>query len=290
MEAWHWVSADKMTRYAPRVPVIVGETLRVDPPVVLCERGLHASVRALDALQYALGPIICRVQLGGEIKHGDDKLVSTERTVLWMYDATNVLHEFACRSAETALLIAQVEDARCWGAIEVKRAWLRGEASDSDLAAARDAAWDAARSAAGAAQAATLRDIVGTPHRPYHVRWAGGPIPSLAHAAYDSRDEATGHLDPARLAVLADALEEAGCDAECETCEVLPTLPGGLGGVIRMSGASVTLGGDARKVYLPGCRHCGGTGRRTHPLLAHLRSPGPHVRGCWAVDAVLGRE
>jgi hypothetical protein len=25
-------------------------------------------------------------------------------------------------------------------------------------------------------------------------------------------------------------------------------------------------------------------------LLAHLRSPGPHVRGCCAVDAVLGRS
>jgi hypothetical protein len=24
-------------------------------------------------------------------------------------------------------------------------------------------------------------------------------------------------------------------------------------------------------------------------LLAHLRSPGPHVRGCWAVDLVLGK-
>jgi hypothetical protein len=24
-------------------------------------------------------------------------------------------------------------------------------------------------------------------------------------------------------------------------------------------------------------------------VLAHLRSPGPHVRGCWAVDLVLGR-
>jgi hypothetical protein len=23
-------------------------------------------------------------------------------------------------------------------------------------------------------------------------------------------------------------------------------------------------------------------------LLAHLRSPGPHIRGCWALDAVLG--
>jgi hypothetical protein len=25
-------------------------------------------------------------------------------------------------------------------------------------------------------------------------------------------------------------------------------------------------------------------------LLAHLRSPGPHVRGCWAVDHILGME
>jgi len=25
-------------------------------------------------------------------------------------------------------------------------------------------------------------------------------------------------------------------------------------------------------------------------LLAHCRSPGPHVKGCWAVDAVLGKS
>jgi hypothetical protein len=25
-------------------------------------------------------------------------------------------------------------------------------------------------------------------------------------------------------------------------------------------------------------------------LLAHLRSPGPHVRGCHAIEALLGRE
>jgi hypothetical protein len=24
-------------------------------------------------------------------------------------------------------------------------------------------------------------------------------------------------------------------------------------------------------------------------ILAHLRSPGPHVRGCWAVDSLLGK-
>ena len=25
-------------------------------------------------------------------------------------------------------------------------------------------------------------------------------------------------------------------------------------------------------------------------LLSHLRSPGPHVRGCWALDLVLGKS
>jgi hypothetical protein len=25
-------------------------------------------------------------------------------------------------------------------------------------------------------------------------------------------------------------------------------------------------------------------------ILDHCRSPGPHVRGCWVVDLILGRE
>jgi hypothetical protein len=25
-------------------------------------------------------------------------------------------------------------------------------------------------------------------------------------------------------------------------------------------------------------------------LLGHVRSPGPHVRGCWALDTVLGKQ
>lgn len=102
MDAWHWISADRMTRFNPRTPVVVGETLRVGTPLKLCARGLHASMRALDALSYAPGPIICRVRLSGKIVQGDDKLVASERTVLWMYDASTVLHEFACHVAEAA--------------------------------------------------------------------------------------------------------------------------------------------------------------------------------------------
>jgi len=43
------------------------------------------------------------------------------------------------------------------------------------------------------------------------LRWNGGVIPDLARAAYEERILPAGTLHPARLAVLADALEEAGC-------------------------------------------------------------------------------
>ena len=66
-----------------------------------------------------------------------------------------VLHEFACRCAEHALTIAGIKDDgsnASWNAIRVKRLWLKGEATDAELDAARDAArdaaWDAARYAA----------------------------------------------------------------------------------------------------------------------------------------------
>jgi hypothetical protein len=84
-----------------------------------------------------------------------------------------------------------------------------------------------------------MYDIFGGPaqHEPAVVT---SQVVSLALAAYDERALPSGNLDNARLAVLSDALEEAGCaDAD---------------------------------------------------VLNHLRSPGPHVRGCWALDLVLGKS
>jgi hypothetical protein len=97
-----------------------------------------------------------------------------------------------------------------------------------------------------AAQAELLRCIFGRPlFRPITVpvgllAWNDGLVISLAQAAYDERTLPEGHLDLTRLAVLADALEDAGCSAP--------------------------------------------------DLLGHLRGPGPHVRGCWAVDLILGKS
>ena len=78
----------------------------------------------------------------------EDKLWAMLREEL--IDA-RILHEFACWCAEDALSHVENADERSWNAIKVKRAWLRGEASDAELAVAWSAAWSAARSAAEAA-------------------------------------------------------------------------------------------------------------------------------------------
>jgi hypothetical protein len=124
---------------------------------------------------------------------------------------------------------------KCWDvALTVARA--------SAEAAAKTVPWPAEREA----QAALLRDIFANPFHPLPpidpawLAWHDGVVKRLAQAAYEHRQLPTGHLDSARLAVLADALEDAGCsDAD---------------------------------------------------LLDHLRGPGPHVRGCWAVDLLSCRD
>jgi hypothetical protein len=155
-EAWHFLSEDRRLRYEDKTLVTPGLKLSVDDTKLeLCEYGLHASKRAIDALQYAPGPIICRVRVSGKILEDGDKVCAAEREVIWMADATGELHEFGCWAAEQALYLMRSKgdepDKRSWAAIEAKRAWLRGEITDQDLDAARAAAWDAARAAAWAA-------------------------------------------------------------------------------------------------------------------------------------------
>jgi hypothetical protein len=91
-------------------------------------------------------------------------------------------------------------------------------------------------------QAALLRDILGNPFQPASIEpgWLTATVTNLAVAAYEDRALPLGELDTANLAVLGDALEDAGC--------------------------SDTV------------------------LLGHLRGPGAHVRGCWALDLILGKE
>jgi hypothetical protein len=107
-------------------------------------------------------------------------------------------------------------------------------------------AYDAARNAARYAHQALslpdervypdlLRDIFGNPFRPltFSPVWKTSAALSLAATIYDERT-----FD--HLPILADALEDAGCN-------------------------------DAA-------------------ILSHCRRPGPHARGCWVVDVVLGKS
>ena len=88
-------------------------------------------------------------------------------------------------------------------------------------------------------QCSILRDISGNPFdacpvlAPAWLEWNDRCVMKLAQAIYDERA-----FD--RMPILADALEDAGCD-------------------------------DA-------------------DILAHCRGDGPHVRGCWVVDLLLGNS
>jgi hypothetical protein len=115
--------------------------------------------------------------------------------------------------------------------------WALGEKTPAARAARRDfKSW----------QRATLRELFGpllfrpVPVDPAWLAWHGGAPVKMARAVYEDGDLPGDQVDSARLAVLADMLEEAGCsDAE---------------------------------------------------ILGHLRGPGPHVLGCWALDALLGKS
>jgi hypothetical protein len=99
-------------------------------------------------------------------------------------------------------------------------AWIAPAVSlRASLGTAEEALKAATPNAAASArkiQVDMLRDIVDNPFRPAALdpawlAWNNGTVPKIAQAAYDERLLPSGHLDAGRLAILADALEEAGC-------------------------------------------------------------------------------
>jgi len=154
VKAWHFVRDDgtiKTDSMRRSLRVKQGQTLVWRQPIELCRRGLHASMLPLDALAYAPGCMVCRVECSGETLHREDKLVCSRRRVLWMADATMVLHEFGIWCAERALALVDNPDARSLSALRVKRLWLAGEATNGELSAAWEASWSAAFAAARSA-------------------------------------------------------------------------------------------------------------------------------------------
>ena len=142
---WHFLQENRTLGYGDNRAVQAGKTYRYEgeQPPRMCRRGMHASRRSLDALKYAPGPVVCRVDLLDAVAEDDDKTVAQGRKIIWMADASRVLHEFACLCAEDALRRMDIREGLCWAAIRIKRLWLVGKASDEELSAA----WSAARSA-----------------------------------------------------------------------------------------------------------------------------------------------
>ena len=138
MKAWHFLNGTGKLGYDDNRVVKVGEKLSVEGGLKLCSFGLHGSKRILDALSYAEnGSSLCRVELSGDILHGDDKSVASERTVLWQVgvEATGkILRKFACKCALDVIHL--------WEAPPIVLAYLKTQ--DEELrAASRDASRDA---------------------------------------------------------------------------------------------------------------------------------------------------
>lgn len=138
-----------------------------------------------------------------------------------------------------------------------------------------------------AAQADLLRCLWGNPFRPVDTApmyrpplWHASDdarltVFALAKAAYDERLP-SGLLDPARLAVLADALEDAGCGEAALLSHLRETerVCGRCGGTGFLFGQYDEPQGRSKR-----CPDCGGIGR----------VPAVRVRGDWAVDLILGK-
>ena len=152
IQAWHF-TGNKLRDGRP-LPAD-GEWLVHEGEIEICRTGLHASRRVIDALQYAPGSTICRVTCCDIVtEHQNDKLVCRERRIDWRIEnADEVLRAFARKSALSVIHL--------WDAPAIVRQYLEtGDESirDAARAAARDAAWDAARAAARDAARAAARD------------------------------------------------------------------------------------------------------------------------------------
>ena len=142
--AWHWLLESRKLQFAPYTAVEAGQELQHEGPLELCSSGLHASERLIDALRYAPGRVLCRVQLSGEVLRGGDKLCGSRRKVLWMVDAAPALREFAWRCAERALL-REREAGRephpdSWAAVQAAKDYAAGKITAGELKRARDSA------------------------------------------------------------------------------------------------------------------------------------------------------
>ena len=153
--AWHFC-ADTLRDGRPIPPD--GEWLVHTGPVIICETGLHASRRPAHALEYAPGPILCRVECADIVTEHTDKLVCRRRRIVARMDATEMLRYYARMQALSVIHLYDNPPDVVLDYLMTGDEGIRAAARDAARAAAWDVAWDAARDAAWDAARAAARD------------------------------------------------------------------------------------------------------------------------------------
>lgn len=155
IDAWHFVKESRTLRFDEPLEIEAGYiySIGTNETVDLCRVGMHASRRAIDALYYAPGPMVCRVRVWGDVVELDDKLAGRHREVVWMADATQVLRRFACWCVRNTPLgdgrttWDLLTDPRSRAAVEAKERWLDAKVNGLELKDAIEAAKKASKAA-----------------------------------------------------------------------------------------------------------------------------------------------
>jgi hypothetical protein len=217
--AWHFLPDDRRLRFDHvtssgsfgRPIVTAGMALICDPDrLECCKYGLHASVRAFDALSFARGAIVCRVACSGRVvtDAGGGKIACSRREVLWIADATDTMLAFARWCA--------LQVVHLWDGPPIVREYLEtGDESKRDAArravqapqaAAWATTWAAAWTATWVATWATAR--AATWAAAWAATWAAGAATRYASDA--NLTEYGDHLDRRLMALAPAGYSETG--------------------------------------------------------------------------------
>jgi hypothetical protein len=209
LRGWHFVRNDGCLGYNDGRKVEVGTTYTVDCEPVLCKSGLHWSTRLLDALKYAPGSILCRVESveGHVVVEGDDKCVSTARKVIAMKQADDLLVElsrlFAAKVFWKHFKREDYPDIVKW--LDEGDVSFRSAAERATYSAARNAAESAAYNAASSAAWAASGAAESTAR-------------SAAYAAYNAASSAAWAAYSAAESTARSAACSAASSAACAAC------------------------------------------------------------------------
>ena len=125
----------------------------------MCESGLHSSRHPFDALRYAPGFILCRVECDGIIIEEDDKLVCSMRRIVQRMDAREGILYFARMQALSVSHLWNIPDIVLDFLMTGNNAAAAANAAAANTTDATDAA-NAATYAAYAAVAAAYAAVV----------------------------------------------------------------------------------------------------------------------------------